>query len=415
MTSAERGGATGAGRFGRVADDGTVYLRLPDGGERPVGSWQAGPAEEGLALFARRFDDLATEVELVGQRLAAGSLEPAGAVAALDRLATVLPEAAVVGDLAALSARIGEVRARAEADRAARIAAARAERAAQAERAAEVKRQWAAEAEELAEHATGWKVAGERIGQIMREWRTVPGLDRRTDQELWRRVAAARAAFNRRRGAHFAQLDAARKEAQEVKERLVTEAEALAGSTDWGPTAARLKDLMTRWKGADRAARDVEDDLWRRFRAAQDAFFTARSAAFAARDARQHEAERQRVAVIEAIERLDLADPLTAQDRLRDLLRDYERAGRVSREAEGALDTRLRAAEQRVRTAVQARWRQDAANTNPLLGQVREQVAKAERQLQRAREAGDHSRIADAEEALRTRRAFLAQAERSSG
>ena len=45
------------GRWGRVDDDGTVYVRTADG-ERAVGSWQAGDAREGLAHFARRFADL---------------------------------------------------------------------------------------------------------------------------------------------------------------------------------------------------------------------------------------------------------------------------------------------------------------------------------------------------------------------
>src|SRR5262245_11496074 len=50
-------------RWGRVDADGTVFVRTADG-ERPVGSWQAGDPAEGLAHYARRFDDIRTEVEL---------------------------------------------------------------------------------------------------------------------------------------------------------------------------------------------------------------------------------------------------------------------------------------------------------------------------------------------------------------
>nr|MDQ3989230.1 DUF349 domain-containing protein [Actinomycetota bacterium] len=63
------------GRWGRVATDGTVYVRTADG-ERAVGSWQAGAPEEGLAHYARRFDDLVTDAVLTEQRLAAGSGDP---------------------------------------------------------------------------------------------------------------------------------------------------------------------------------------------------------------------------------------------------------------------------------------------------------------------------------------------------
>src|SRR5690606_41264274 len=100
------------------------------------------------------------------------------------------------------------------------------------------------EAEQIAAESTSWKAAGDRLRAILEEWRTIRGADKKTDTELWKRYAAARDAFNRRRGAHFASLDAARKEAQAVKEALVAEAESLADSTDWTGTANRLKELM---------------------------------------------------------------------------------------------------------------------------------------------------------------------------
>ena len=95
---------------------------------------------------------------------------------------------------------------------------------------------------------------------------------RKTDGELWKRYATARDMFARRRGAHFATLDAARKQAQSQKEALVSAAEELSGSSEWADTAARLKELMAEWKAAPRASKEVEQRLWERFRAAQDAF-----------------------------------------------------------------------------------------------------------------------------------------------
>ena len=42
---------------GRVAEDGTVYVRTADG-ERPVGSYPAGTPEEALEFFTKRFEAL---------------------------------------------------------------------------------------------------------------------------------------------------------------------------------------------------------------------------------------------------------------------------------------------------------------------------------------------------------------------
>ena len=44
--------------WGRVAEDGTVYVRTADG-ERPVGQYPEGSPEEALAFFAKRYDELA--------------------------------------------------------------------------------------------------------------------------------------------------------------------------------------------------------------------------------------------------------------------------------------------------------------------------------------------------------------------
>src|SRR6201992_4017213 len=59
-------------QFGRVDADGTVTL-ITAAGERVIGSWQAGDAEAAFAHFGRRFDDLATEVTLMEERLGSGT------------------------------------------------------------------------------------------------------------------------------------------------------------------------------------------------------------------------------------------------------------------------------------------------------------------------------------------------------
>ena len=54
--------------WGRVADDGTVFVRTA-AGERVVGSWQAGSPDEALAFYRRKYTSLETEVTLLEQRI----------------------------------------------------------------------------------------------------------------------------------------------------------------------------------------------------------------------------------------------------------------------------------------------------------------------------------------------------------
>ncbi|HEY0642203.1 MAG TPA: hypothetical protein VGD39_02200, partial [Nocardioides sp.] len=61
--------------WGRVAEDGTVFVRTADG-ERQVGQMPDATPEEALAFYVKRYDDLAFEVQLLEQRVEAGTLAP---------------------------------------------------------------------------------------------------------------------------------------------------------------------------------------------------------------------------------------------------------------------------------------------------------------------------------------------------
>ncbi|MBL7253679.1 DUF349 domain-containing protein [Paractinoplanes lichenicola] len=396
--------------FGRVDADGTVYVKTAEG-DRVVGSWQAGTPEEGLAHFARRFADLVTEVELVEARLKSGAADASHSLTSVKRLRQQLDEAHVVGDIEGLGNRLDRLTTLAE-EKAGEARAAR-----ETARAEAVARKTALveEAEKIAAESTGWKSAGDRLKEILDEWKTIRGVDKKTDGELWKRFATARDGFTRRRGAHFATLDGQRKQAQTAKEDLVTEAESLAESTEWSTTANRLKELMSEWKAAPRAAKEAEQRLWERFRAAQDAFFTRRSEVFSARDAEYKGNLDKKQAILAEVEALDVdADPRGAQNKMRDAQAAWHDAGRVPRESAASLDRRWRAAEERIRVAMDSAWRKTTPQDNPLLQQMREQVAEAEQRLERAKAAGDAKRVKEAEQALNSKKQFLALAEQAS-
>ena len=392
--------------WGRVAEDGTVYVRTADG-ERAVGSWQAGSPEEGLALFSRKYEQLSTEVALLEQRLRAGVGDPNQVRQSAERLKATVPTAAAVGDLAGLEARVDSLLERTE-EAAEQAKARKAEaRAAAAERKAEL----ATEAEQLAS-SSDWKTAGERLRGIGEDWKRLPHLEKKADDELWARVAAARKRFAERRTAHFAALEEQRSVSQARKEKLVEQAEQLQSSTDWRPTADRYKQLMADWKAAGRAPRQVDDELWARFKAAQDAFFTARSAAFAEQDEEFKGNQQVKEEILAEAEALaagldDGSVPLPkAKSSLRSLQDRWEKAGKVPRDAVRPLEARMQAVEEKVRAADGARFARPAES--PFLVRLREKVAELEDKLAKAQAAGRPTD--EIEAALTTQRQWLEQA-----
>ncbi|MGY2128653.1 DUF349 domain-containing protein [Blastococcus sp. SYSU DS0617] len=403
------GPASDPSQWGRVDADGTVYVRTAEG-ERAVGSWQAGEPVAGLAHYARRFDDLATEVTLLEARLKAHTGNPAEIKSKAQALAESIPGAAAVGDLDGLAARARAMVGTADAA----AAEFRAEKA--AARAAQVARKeaLAAEAETIAEESTAWKAAGDRLKAIVEEWKTIRGIDRKTDEALWTRFAAARDAFGRRRGAHFAQLDAQRGEARAAKQELIKEAQRLSTSTDWGPTSAAMRSLMDRWKAVPRTGRDGDDDLWKQFRAAQDVFFAARTESDKARTSEETANQALKEELLAEAERLDPTKDLRgAQNALRKIQERYDAIGHVPRGVMRQLEDRMQAVEQKVRGAADA-GRPRAAAENPMVTSMRAAVTKAEEQLAKAEAAGDQRRISEAQANLATRREWLAEAEKSA-
>ncbi|MGY1753657.1 DUF349 domain-containing protein [Blastococcus sp. SYSU D01042] len=396
-------------QWGRVDEDGTVYVRTAEG-ERAVGSWQAGEPVAGLAHYARRYDDLATEVSLLEARLKAHTGNPAEIKSKAQTLADSIPTAAAVGDLDGLAARARAMVGTADSA----AAESRAEKA--AARAAQVARKeaLAAEAEQIAAESTSWKAAGDRLKAIVEEWKTIRGIDRKTDEALWTRFAAARDAFGRRRGAHFAQLDAQKGEARAAKQELIKEAQRLSTSTEWGPTSAAMRSLMDRWKAVPRTGRDGDDDLWKQFRAAQDVFFTARGESDKARTNEEIANQALKEELLAEAERLDPSKDLRgAQNALRKLQERYDAIGHVPRGVMRQLEDRMQAVEQKVRGAADA-GRPRAAAENPMVTSMRAAVTKAEEQLAKAEAAGDQRRIDEAQANLATRREWLAEAEKSA-
>jgi Domain of Unknown Function (DUF349) len=399
--------------WGRVDDDGTVYVRTAEG-ERAVGSWQAGSPAEALAFFQRKFESLQTEVSLLEQRIAATDLSPAHARATISRLLAAVADAKAVGDLDGLRARLealtGLVDHRREEHKAAREQA--------RVQAHEIKERIVAEAERIATEATHWKISGERMRQLLEEWKAAPRGDRATETALWKRLSAARNAFTKRRKAYFAGLEEERETVRVRKEKLVTEAESLASSTDWGPTATAFRDLMRSWKEAGRAERAVEEALWGRFKAAQDTFFQARSQVFTAKDAelREHATAKAKL-LAEAEKLLPVTEPRAARSALRGIQERWEHAGGVPRDQYEKLEGGLRRVEEAVRKAEDSHWRRSnpeaLSRAKGTVEQIRSAISQLEGQLERARSHGDQAAQQQAEEALAARRSWLTEAERT--
>ena len=399
--------------WGRVADDGTVFVRTADG-ERSVGQYPEGTPEEALAFYTERFAALAFEVDLLDKRIRSGVMSPEEAAESVKTVSAQVEGANAVGDLAGLLARLEALAPVIETQRETK----RAEKAQKQAEARAAKEKVVAEAEKIAE-GSDWRGGANRLRDLLEQWKKIPRIDRAGDDALWRRFSSARTTYTRRRKAHFAEVNEKREGARAVKERLVKEAEELASSTEWGPTAGRYRDLMQQWKAAGPAPKDVDDALWKRFRGAQDAFFGARDAENAKLDEEfAANAEVKEALLVEAEALLPITDLDAAKKAFRDISERWDAAGKVPRGRIKELDGRIRTVENAIRDLEQEQWRRSdpekSARADGMVAQLQAAIEKVEADLEKARAAGNERKVADLEENLASRRAFLETAQRAS-
>ncbi|MCW2856109.1 MAG: hypothetical protein JWR52_1724 [Marmoricola sp.] len=399
--------------FGRVDADGTVYVRM-GGEERVVGQYPEGSPEEAMAFFTKRYDALAFEVQLLEQRVRSGAMSPDEATSSITRVSAQLAEPHAVGDITALIGRLNALKPVIGLQREQR----REERSKRVEESRARKTSIVAEAEKIAA-GTDWRNGANRLRDLLTEWKELPRLEKSADDELWHRFSSSRTTYTRARKAHFAVVSEQRDSARVVKERLVKEAEALSDSTDWAGTSTKYRNLMSDWKAAGPAPKDVDDALWKRFRGAQDVFFGARDAANAELDQEfAANAEVKKALLVEAEALLPVTDLAAAKKAFRDISERWDAAGKVPRDDMKTLEGRIRKVEQEIRGLEDAQWKKSdpekSARADGMVGQLEDAIAKIEADLAKAKASGNDKKVRDLEENLESRRTFLEMAKKTA-
>jgi len=405
-------------KFGRVDQDGTVYVLTPSG-EKAVGSYPGKSPEEALAYFVRKFEAVASEVALLAARIKSGAMVPSDAAEAVVKLRQSVANLNGVGDLATLANSVEQIPNLIEDHRAAyqeRKEIESAVREAKRASALLAKEKLVTEAESLA-LSESWKVTSERLKVLLDEWKAAPRLDKATDSELWKRFSSSRNKFDKRRRTHFAALEGVQREVASAKEEIVKQAQELANSKEWLPTANKFKALMGAWKATGRGKPSVDAKLWSQFKAAQDQFFAAKNADLEKRQVTMatNLAKREEL-IIKFEELLPITDLNTAKKNFRALMEQWQRIGMTERSKRAALDTRLSRIEDEIHTLTEEQNRRTdptaIARANDVVQGLVDAIAGYEAQAVKADAAGNSAKAKVAREAAEARKAWLAEAQK---
>ncbi|WP_243063074.1 DUF349 domain-containing protein [Humibacter sp. RRB41] len=397
--------------LGRVDDAGVVYVRVGEE-ERVVGEYPGATAEEALAYFERKYADLAGQVGLLEQRARRGA--PASDVAkAVATLKESVANANAVGDLAALDERLSKLSGAVEELTEQQSAEAKAAiEQAIAERTAIVEGVEALADEDPAK--TQWKEAGAKLDELFAAWQKHqhdgPRLPKNDANELWKRFRAARTTLERNRKAFFAELDTQHRDVRARKTELIERAEGLAPLGVGG--IPEYRTLLDDWKRAGRAGKRTDDALWARFKAAGDVLYAAKAESDAVENEEFQQNLEQKLALLEEAEPLLKAtDRSAARATLLSIQTRWDAVGKVPRDQVKTIEERLRRVETSVRKLDEEHWQRSnpekKARSEGLAAQLADAIAKLESELEEAKASGDAKAIANAQEALDARKAWL--------
>jgi len=396
--------------FGRVDETGNVYV-VDAGVERLIGSQPEMSIEQAVALYTKRYQDLADSVRLLEQRVKAKA-DPKSISKSADKLLADLVSPSALGDLAALRTRVSAVKesltealAEASAKHAEDVAAALASREA-----------IVVDAEKIASQdpqKINYKATSVKMTELFTAWQELQKnslkVPKAKADELWHRFSKARNAFDAHKRSYFAAADAAAKIGKQAKLDLVVKAEALVAK---GADAVNdYKDLLTAWKALPKTKLKSDDAHWARFKAAGDAIYAAKNEKAAADDITFSANLAGKLALLEEAEKIDTSNLEAAKTAMKSINARWEKAGKVPRDQIRPTEDRLKAVEAKIRKVEEELWRKsDPATidrTNSLRSQLEAQIEKLEAELEAAKASGDAGKIGKAQEALDTKKTWL--------
>ena len=151
-----------------------------------------------------------------------------------------------------------------------------------------------------------WQKKSDELSEIFGVWKTVGPAGKKENEEIWQRFRTAMDTFFAKKKTFFATLKDRQTENLERKTQLCIEAEALMESTEWKKATEQFKKLQEEWKTIGPVPKRHTDKIWKRFRAACDAFFNRKNEHFSGRRTEEDANLAAKKALIEEIKAFQL-------------------------------------------------------------------------------------------------------------
>lgn len=172
-----------------------------------------------------------------------------------------------------------------------------------------------------------WNRASDRLLEIQKVWKSIGFAPRKDNNRIYERFRNACDRFFEAKRAFYASVKSEMEHNLELKNELCEAAEALRQSEDWKHTTDELIALQARWKEIGAVSRRYSDQVWKRFRAACDAFFERKAKFYAEQDGEQGENLARKLELLGEMEAA--VEGIDSYDAIRDFQRRWSEIGFV--------------------------------------------------------------------------------------
>jgi len=175
-----------------------------------------------------------------------------------------------------------------------------------------------------------WQDNTNKINELLKIWKSIGPVPQKYNNDVWTKFKSSLDAFFASKKDFFDKLKEQQFHNYNLKVELCLQAEAVKSNTDWKKTTNELIHLQGEWKKIGPVPKKHSDKIWKRFRAACDEFFNAKSSYFSNVQAHEEENLNKKLDLLMRLKSFPFGDDKNSNlDVLKNFQREWTEIGHI--------------------------------------------------------------------------------------
>ncbi|MEI6456793.1 MAG: DUF349 domain-containing protein [bacterium] len=175
-----------------------------------------------------------------------------------------------------------------------------------------------------------WQDNTNKVNELLKIWKSIGPVPQKHNNEIWTKFKTSLDNFFTTKKEFFDKLKEQQFNNYNLKVELCLQAESMKNSTDWKKTTNDLIHIQGEWKKIGPVPKKHSDKVWKRFRAACDEFFNAKSSYFSNIQSHEEENLNKKLDLLKRMKEYIYGDDKNANlDVLKNFQREWTEIGHI--------------------------------------------------------------------------------------